>query len=211
MRKIIGVMLGVLMVVGYAGNARAAEEKMDEEKAAAPMGQMDEAQMQKMKEMGSPGEHHKNLEALAGKWNYTMKWWMNPDSVPDASQGTSTNTWMMNGRFLKQEVTGSHMGEPFEGMGITGYDNMKGEYTSFWIDSGSTSMMTSSSQYDPAIKTFEEKGSFACPMTGEKDKKFRAITKIIDNDHFTYEMYSTPMSGSGAEFKTMEITYERAK
>jgi hypothetical protein len=187
------------------------DEKMDEGKMAPQMGQMDEAQMQKMKELGSPGEHHKNLDTLLGKWSHMVKWWMSPDAVPEVSQGTNTNTWIMDGRFLKQEVTGTSMGQPFEGMGMTGYDNVKGEYTSVWIDNMSTSMMTASSRYDPAARTFEEKGSFACPMTGEKDKKFRAITKIIDNDHFSYEMYSTGMSGGETEFKTMEITYERAK
>ncbi len=174
------------------------------------MGAMDEAQMQKMKELGSPGEHHRALDPLAGRWNHTVKWWMTPDASPAVSTGKTVNSWIMDGRFLKEEATGTAMGQPFEGMGLIGYDNVKGTYTSVWIDNVSTSMMTANSQYDPASKTFTEKGSFACPATGEKDKPYRAITRIIDQDHFTYEMHSTGMSGD-KEFKTMEITYEREK
>jgi hypothetical protein len=36
------------------------------------------------------------------------------------------------------------MGMPFEGLGYTGYDNVKKQYFGTWIDSMSTGIMTSS-------------------------------------------------------------------
>ncbi len=202
------------LVMGlYCSNGFTAEEKMGDTMnkvvGEAQGMQMDEAQMQKMKEMTSPGANHKLLEPLVGSWTYTMKWWMSPDATPEESTGTTDNTWIMDGRFVQEMTKGTSMGQPFNGMGIIGYDNMKGEFTNIWVDNMSTGIMTSSSKYDAAAKTFEENGSFPCPLTGEKEKKYRSVTMLIDNDHFNFEMYFT--SPEGKEFKSMEIKYTKAK
>ena len=132
------------------------------------------------------------------------------DAPAEESSGTSENTWIMGGRFVQQMTTGTAMGQPFEGMGFFGYDNMKGEYTNLWLDNMSTGIMKSSSKYDAGTKSFSEEGSFPCPMTGETDRKFRGSMKVIDNDHLLYEMYSNDPA-SGKEFKSMEISYARVK
>ena len=165
-------------------------------------------QMEQWAKMSSPSENHKVLEAFTGKWDYTMKMWMKADSQPQESKGTSDNHWMYEGRFLVQDTKGEAMGKPFEGMGIIGYDNMREEYNFGWIDNMSTSMMVATGQYDPATKTLTESGTFACPMTGEKNRAMRSVWKIIDADHHSYEMYST---SEGQEFKMMEIMYTRAQ
>ncbi len=203
--------IGFLVLYFGLGTALvSAAEAMDQAKAANPM--MDPAMMEKMKQLGSPGEQHKVLDTLAGKCKHTMKWWMAPDAPPEESSGNSEKTWILGGRYLKDETKGQAMGQPFEGLGLTGYDNVKGEYTYVWLDNMSTGIMSSTSQYDPATQTFSEKGSFSCPVTGEKNKTFRAVTKIIDNDHFTYTMYSTGMQKDGSpEFKSMEIMYTRVQ
>ena len=59
------------LLFAYGANGYAADEKMGGDMmnkdmgAAAPM-QMDEAMMQKMREATTPGENHKNLDALVG-------------------------------------------------------------------------------------------------------------------------------------------------
>jgi hypothetical protein len=70
-------------------------------------------------------------------------------------------------------------------------------------------MMVSSAQYDAASQIITEEGEFSCPMTGEKDKPFRATWKMQDKDKIVYEMYFKDPSGK--EFKGMEITYSRRK
>ena len=188
----------------------AAQAKEHEQAAAVDPAQ--QAAMEAMKKLGSPGEGHKALEPLAGNWNYTLEWRMAPDASAQAMTGTAVNTWVFGGRFLRQEVTGSPMAEgepPFEGMGLLGYDNMRQEYQSVWLDNMMTGMMRGVAQYDPAAKTLAEQGTFSCPMTGEKERWYRTEWKIVDADHAVYSSYSKDPQGN--EFKSMEIQYARAK
>lgn len=46
----------------------------------------------------------------------------------------------MDGRFVQETVTGAFMGAPFYGMGLTGYNNVTGEYESVWIDNHTTQL-----------------------------------------------------------------------
>ena len=119
------------------------------------------------------------------------------------------NKLIFGGRFLQQEAKGQAMGQPFEGIGITGYDNVRGEYTSVWLDNMGTGIMVGTLQYDSATKTYAGKGSFSCPITGEKNKAYRDVWKWVDQDNYTYEMYGT--TPDGQEFKSLEISYKRVK
>lgn len=173
----------------------------------APAG-MDPAMMEKMKTLMAPNENHKVLEQFIGKWNYTGKFWMTPDAPPQEMTGTAQNGIMYGGRFLKQDVEGPWMGETFMGLGFTGYDNIKKQYETVWIDSMATGMMTTSGQYDPVTKTLSQSGANSCPMTGETARPMRSTWTVIDKDHSTYTSY---MNGpDGQEFKAMELNYTRA-
>jgi hypothetical protein len=196
-------MLVFVMLFWISGAVAQAEETaqapaMDPEKAA---------QMEKMMAFTAPGEAHKVLEPLAGKWTYTSKMWMTPDSPIEESTGTSQDDMIYGGRFLMMVVKGTMMGKPFEGLGFTGYDNIKKEYVSVWLDGMATGLMTSSGQYDAATKTFTETGVNSCPLTGEKDRKGRTVTTLVDNDHKTYTAYS--VGPDGKENKLMEIAFTR--
>jgi hypothetical protein len=162
-----------------------------------------DAMMEKYKEFSTPNENHKVLDTLIGNWDYTIKWWMSPDAKPEESAGTSNIKSIMGGRFIEQSVAGTSMGQPFEGIGIMGYDNEKKLYQSVWIDNMGTGIMTGSGNYDPNTKTLTDKGTFSCPAEGEKS--YRAVLKTIDKDIFTYEWYITGQDGK--EFRAMEIVY----
>ncbi|MBI4431996.1 MAG: DUF1579 domain-containing protein [Candidatus Omnitrophica bacterium] len=173
------------------------------EEAAKP----DPAMMEKVKAQMSPGEPHKTLEPFAGKWNYKAKFWASPEAEPEETTGTTESAIVWGGRFLKEETKGTWMNEPFEGVGYTGYDNVKGEYVSVWMDSMMTGIMTMSGQYDAAAKTLKMAGANSCPMTGEKARPCRAETKMVDANHYTYSAFSA--GADGKEFKGMEIEYTR--
>ena len=192
---------GVSVALGMGGLCAAEEQKPTTGDPAK------DAMMAQWQQASTPGEGHKRLEPLVGNWQHTAKWQMDPSAAPEESQGTNENRWILGGRFLQQDFKGQMMGQPFEGLGIIGYDNMAGEYKSVWLDNMSTSLMTSTVQYDAASGAFNESGTFSCPMTGEKNKWYRAVLKITDNDHYTYEMYSKDKDGK--EFKNMEIAYRR--
>ena len=191
-------------VVGTAEEKSAGESQSKENNATD---QNQDSEMEKWKEYAAPNENHKVLDAFAGNWDYTVKWWSSPNSEPEISKGTSEVKWIMGGRFLEQTAQGTSMGQPFEGMGITGYDNAKKEYVSMWIDNMGTGLMTSSGKYEPSTKTFEEKGTFTQPEMDETT--FRGVTKIINDDKFVYEMYTKDKDWK--EYKALEIIYTRKK
>lgn len=203
------VLLASIVAVS-ASNLIAAEKKMGKEMRDMPKmdGKMDPKMMEAMK-FGTPGENHKVLDILVGNWTHAARSWMAPDAKPEESKGTSTNKWILGGRFLQSDVKGNMMGMPFEGLGMMGYDNMKGVYQGLWMDNMMTGIMSSTAQYDAATKTFNESGSFSCPMTGEKNMSFRAVWKIIDANSYTYEMFQKDPDGK--EFKMIEIAYSRVK
>jgi len=171
------------------------------------MDKMKAEAMAKWQEYATPGEGHKVMDQLVGNWDYSLKYWTSPDAPPEESTGTNDVKWILGNRFLEMKVKGTSMGQPFEGLGIIGYDNAKKEYVNTWIDTMGTGMMNATGTYDVETKTMTEKGTFTDPMQNEGS--FRSVTKFIDNDNFTYEMYIS--SQGEKESRVMEINYTRKK
>ena len=169
---------------------------------------MDPAMMEAMMKAGVPGDAHKKLDGMVGSWDTKITMWMMPGADPMTSTGTSTNAWVMGGRYLEQRFKGDFAGMPFEGVGYTGYDNVKKQYWGTWMDNMSTSMMTSTGSASADGKTWEFSATMTDPMTG-KDSPVKEKVTIADADHHTMEMWAP--GPDGAMFKTMEIAYSRRK
>lgn len=166
-------------------------------------------QMQKAMQLGQPSENHKALAPLVGDFDYTATMWMTPGAQPMVSSGTSTQTLVFGGRFLRQDVTGNMgPGAPFEGVGYLGYDNIRGEYQSVWMGNMTTGMMIGTGTRD-ANGVFQQSGTVSCPMTGEKNHAFRTELRVDSPDKMVYTSYDK--DASGREFKSMEIVYTRRK
>jgi hypothetical protein len=199
----------VFMIAGLCRAEEAVTTTTTTTTTAAPADK--DAMMAAMMKKTSPNENHQVLNPLAGTFKANVKFWMDPSAPAEESVGTSENKWIYNGRFIQQNFNGTSMGQPFEGMGFLGYDNIKGEYVSTWLDNMSTSiMMSGTGKYDAATKTIEQNGTVGCPMTDEKNRPYRTVLKIIDEDHHTYEMYMNDPK-TNQELKVMEINYERVK
>jgi len=172
--------------------------------------------MKQMIEMSKLNENHKVLASMDGSWNYTIKFWMNPDpnAPPQQSKGTATRKSIMGGRYSVMDVSGKMQmpGEggkmkemQFKGMGIEGYDNAKKKFVGSWIDNMGTGIQFSEGTYDPATKTFTYTSEIEM-MPGMKTP-VREVIKATDKDHMTLEWYE---NRGGQEKKTMEINYTRA-
>jgi hypothetical protein len=188
----------VALSVGFALAARAEEAPVSDQAAM----------MEKAMALSSPSAAHEVLKPYEGTWAYTAKFWMAPGGQPDDMSGTSKQKLIHGGRFLKQKVHGSWHGEEFEGTGHLGYDNVREEYVSVWIDGMSTGIMVGAGQYDAATKSITETCSVSCPMTGEKARRTRNVLSAVENDRYTYTSYAP--GPDGQEFMMMEITYTRA-
>ena len=96
-----------------------------ETKGPPKMSAEDQAMMEAYKSYGTPGEPHARLVKKVGNWNIAVKMWHSPDmEVPEESTATSRIKAIMGGRYILEKVKGEAMGMPFEGLGISGYDNL---------------------------------------------------------------------------------------
>jgi hypothetical protein len=196
----ISTVLSLFAVLGFTLTGFSADPPM------AGTTTTDQATLMKLTE---PNENHKTLNDLVGKWNYTLNWWMNPGAKPEAAKGTSTATWVLGGRFVQENSKAKMHGKNFEGMGFTGYDNVKQEYQTVWIDNMSTGMMWGTGMRDTTSNTFTSTGTWADAMTNDKAKWYRTELKVVSKNEHVFDMYTKGTDGT--EFKAMEITYHRAK
>ncbi|HEX8183806.1 MAG TPA: DUF1579 domain-containing protein [Blastocatellia bacterium] len=183
------------------------EHKAGEKNAAKPAADMQEM-MKKWMECATPGEAHKQLEHLVGKWDTVVKmWWQGPGKPPAETKGASETRWIMDGRFLLEESTGQMMGMPWRGMSIMGYDNFKKKYVVSYIDNMGTAMYTGEGKFDLANKVLTSFGKMDEPMTGERDKPVKYVVRPLSKDKYVFEIFDEV--GSPNEFKAVEITYTR--
>jgi len=168
--------------------------------------QMDpQAMMETYKKLATPGEPHKLFASLAGSWTTKTKEWMEPDKPPMESTGSAEMKMLLDGRFLQQEFTGDMMGQPYSGIGISAYDNLRKRYVTMWIDSMGTGIFTMEGTASADGKTITLKGQHA--ELGGGQMTHRAVWKIVDSNTQTFDMYGTHEHGK--EMKMMEITYTR--
>lgn len=193
-----------LALVGIANFAAPAQEKAKKKLPSQ------EEMMKRWQESMTPGDAHKKLEAFVGSWESEVKMWMNgPGSEPAVSKGTAEYTMILGGRFLQQTVTGEMMGQTMNGVGITGYDNFKKKYVSFWIDNMGTAMSHMEGSIDNDGRVMTMWGKMDEPMTGEKGKKVKYVTRVIDKDKHVFEVYDVPAWGE--KQPVMVVTHTRKK
>lgn len=180
------------------------KKQVEEKKAEAKEAVDHEAEAKMWEAAAKPGPEHERLKGLVGTWKAEVKHFHGPE--PEVTQGTSTVTSLMGGRFVQEDFKGEMMGQPFEGRGITGFDNNTRKYQTVWFDSMGTSITMWDGSYDEATKTIRMTGEMSTPMG--VPVKMRGLDREVDSNKRIFEMYMT-MPGADAEMKTMEITYTR--
>jgi len=187
-----------VVILLIAAGAAVAQE------AATPSAEQ-QAMIEAYQRAATPGPQHAVLAKMAGDFTITIKSYMEPGAAPEVSNGTSTRTMILGGRYLEETVHSSVAGQPFEGRGLTGYDNVTGQWWGSWVDSMSTGMMTTSGDWDETAGTGTFKGEYKDPLTGELQTS-RSVIRRLPNGDELMEMYMTTAFG---EVKAMEILYQR--
>ncbi|MEO8341324.1 MAG: DUF1579 domain-containing protein [Nitrospirota bacterium] len=168
--------------------------------------QMDpQAMMEMYQKLATPSEPHKLFATLAGSWTTATKEWMEPGKSPTEAAGSVEMKMLLDGRYLQQEFNSEMMGQPYTGMGITGYDNLRKKYVSIWLDTMSTALFMMEGTGSDDGKTITLKGQHAEPGGGHMTH--RAVWKIVDSNTQTFDMWGT--AHGGKEMKVMEIVYTR--
>ena len=188
------------LVAGAAiGQDKAAEK-------ANPAAMDPKAAMEAMQKAATPGDEHKKLEPLVGTFDAKVSMWMAPGQPPQESTGTSESSSVLGGRFLETKYQGTFMGQPFSGIGYTGYDNVTKKYIGTWMDTASTGMMSSSGNLSG--KSMKMTATMSDPMSGKVQHATETFT-IVDNDHNRMEMWDK--GPDGKPVKVMQIDYTRKK
>lgn len=178
--------------------------------------EMMQEMMEKWMATTTPGPEHEWLAKGEGKWNVTMRMWMEgPGSEPVVSTGTAEAKMVLGGRYLMENFNATlnfppEMGgqQPFEGLGMTGYDKVRNLYISTWADSMSTQIMMMKGSRAPGGDTLYLYGEMDEVMLNVYGRLVRSDIIWTDENTHTMTMYDLH---AGPDYKVFEITYERAK
>lgn len=167
--------------------------------------QMTDEENKAFMEFMMPGKVHEMLAKANGEWKESISFWMKPGAPPMQMNASCKNEMIMGGRYQLSATTGDMMGMPFEGHGVTGYDNVRKIFVSTWIDNMGTGIMYMEGQWNEASKSIEFVGKSTDPMAGKAIDMRQVLTFMDDNNH-KLEMF---MMHEGKEFKSMEIIFTR--
>ncbi|MFO7733472.1 MAG: DUF1579 domain-containing protein [Candidatus Aminicenantes bacterium] len=172
------------------------------------MSAQEKKMMEQMMKYGTPGENHELLERYVGDWEVDIKSWPAPGTEPVMSQGTMKNELIFGGRYLKSHLEGEMSGMKVAGLEIIGYDLFRNAYTTFWIDSWSTSFVTTSGRLDASRQLLTESGEWPDPMTdGKTMQKIKNVTTFLGDGKYKFEMFM--VMPDGQEAKGMELLCTR--
>lgn len=155
-----------------------------------------------------PTAPHEMMKSWDGTWDEEVTMWHVPGAPPEVSKATCENKMMYGGRYQESTTKGTMMGQPFEGMSVTAYDNAKKIFINTWVDNMGTGMMVLEGPWDEATKTMTLTGNVVDPSSGTgKEMKVRQLYKVIDDNNHLMEMYCP--GPDGKEYKMMEVKFKR--
>ena len=152
-----------------------------------------------------PQPEHEKLAPLVGEWETTMRVLGMPGVPP--SKGTATFSWLIDGRWMQEEVEGSMMGMPTRGFHVFGYDPFKQSFTGSFFSTSSQQMLTYEGDFTQDGKTLIAYGPMDEPVTGEHDKMVKYVWRMKSDDHMVFEIHDLPIGEE--KTKVVELEYRR--
>ena len=184
-----------------------AKKATDTAQAAPAMSAEQKAMMDSYAKMAEVRAEHKQLGYFVGKWNAKTTMVMDPKAPPETGTGKAETKVVMGGRSYETSYQGTYNGQPFNGHGYMGYDNLKGKFYNSWMDDMSTGMWLAYGTYDAATKTYTFKGEMDDPMKPGKVVPIRQVMRIVDDKNWVFEWHEMR---DGKEVKAMWIEYTKA-
>ena len=157
--------------------------------------------MARMMQATQPGEHHKQLDALAGSWDVAVRFKYGPGPERQG-KASSEAKWILGGRFLQQEYQ-SESGQVT--LQFVGYDNQKKKFFVIKMDNMDTGVLYTEGTMLADAKVIIYSGDRTDPMTGETGR-LRTVTTILDKDHYIVEWFQAGADGKEQKVVTMNHT-----
>lgn len=155
----------------------------------------------------TPGEPHQEFAQMAGNWNVETKTAMAPEGELMPGTATAKSRTILGGRWLMEEFTSDFMGQKFEGVLLLGYDNLKQEYVSIWLDSMSTWPSIARGQRN-AEGEMEQCGTMF-DVISPNGRPYKHISRQVSENQMHARMVDT--LPDGREWTVMEMAYTRAE
>jgi hypothetical protein len=175
--------------------------------AASSAGGNDAATQNALEAAMTPGAGQEKLNVLVGTFDVRIRTWITPGSEPVESTGSMVSAWVLGGRYVQSMLAGTVAGEPFNGIGYVGYDNVSKMYQVAWMDTGSTGMTLYSGGFDESGMSATMKASVLNELTSKPALVELRLTIDPEGNHVT-ELWGP---GMGTEmFRMMELVYTRA-
>ena len=135
--------------------AQTSGKRTEPPKAGAPAGQTsDEQRDQPMTQVMTPGPAHHQLARMAGDYTFTSKFLM-PGAPATETAGTAKLEMQLDGRFLREENSGTMAGQPYRGLRYYGHNNATNKYEGMWTWTMSTALMFLSGSSSDGGKTID--------------------------------------------------------
>ncbi|MDF1808929.1 MAG: DUF1579 domain-containing protein [Phycisphaerales bacterium] len=162
-----------------------------------------EEMMAAVAKLATPNEYHKALGAMVGNWKAKTSFIMDPAQPAMEGEGSMTVEWILGGRYIQSSFKTEFMGEPFEGLGFTGYDVAHEEFISTWMDTMSTKimLMTGGEEAGDALVMH---GTATTPMG---DNPMKIVSKFTDANTWVDSFYDKMPDGTW--YNSGTITYTR--
>jgi hypothetical protein len=191
MHALIKVMAAaVLFGGGFVANEIAQDEKQDGKEPAGMMAP-------------EPTDMHKWLAEGAGKWKCKGTVMMGPGQEMPMS-GVQTNTMQEGG--LWQIIDYKDDSGHFFGHGIAGYDVVKKQFVSVWVDNMGAELAPATGVLSEDKKTLTMRFQITDPHSGQKVDVTETMTRK-DKDTVTFQvMHARPDTKS---MKVLDLTYTR--
>jgi hypothetical protein len=168
-----------------------------------------QAMMAEWAKISAPSDAHKHLDYFVGKWKTKTSMYMGgPGSTPMVSDGKSEMKWVLDGRFIMDMHEGTMMGQPYNGIGMTGYDNYRNMYVSSWYSNQGTNILAMGGARNPKTQMFTYYGEMDEPSLKVIGRMVKYVTTIADKDHYTFDIIDLH---AGDDYKVISIAYERVK
>ena len=155
----------------------------------------------------TPGAQQAQLLERVGTWSVRTSMWMEPGGEVTVAEGRAVLEPVLDGRFLRETLSGTAMGMPFLGEGLTGFDNATKQYMTAWIDSLGTGMVFATGTANRDGHELVLEGSMTDAIHGGVIHA-RFVTTRISIDEYRFEIWMLATDDQ-PEWKSMESLYTR--
>ena len=141
-----------------------------------------------------PGAQHRWLDPLVGQWAVEMRVFVAPGQAPLVSKNMlATRSWILGGRYLREELSGIFAGNPSNRVAVLGFNNLDERWELSTIDTFEPGQMAYSGPVRGTPARFElhgestEAGMGAAP-TGRK-RSLRFEFEVVNADTNVERIY----------------------